>query len=240
MAIDVALAKKGEKEPRLGIIEQIGVSVALARLHAARLAPYGWTPADTDALEAVGTQLKSGLAGQAEGKDGSRSALAAQNTALSQGKELKRKLDRAVRSVFRRKENGTVTAEAFEAGGTIGDSVPKLVGYFVKVEPAVAALAPALQKRLGGLDPVKAVQEARAALEGANVSQERAYQDLPADTLAIYEAKGRALTLLADLIDAGQNAFDGDATESAKFNKDLIVRARKQRPAKSDGPAPQG
>ena len=92
------------------------------------------------------------------------------------------------------------------------------------------------KKRLGGVDPVKAVEDARANLEAADVKQERAIQDLPGDTLEIYEAKGRALLLLADLNDAGHNAFDG-APEAGKFNKDLVLRARKERAKVTQPPA---
>ena len=40
---------------------------------------------------------------------------------------------------------------------------------------------------------------------------------------------GRALLLIADLIDAGHDAFEVGAETAAKFNKDILVRGRKTR-----------
>lgn len=229
---DMELAKKGQQEPRLGIVQQLGVLIALATHHETALEPWGWTPEDTAELQRIKALLESELAEQAEAKDGSKVATRTQNAALSEAKQLKRRLDRAVNSVFRREKDLPVTREAFEAGGTIKSSVPKMVGWLVKVRPSVEALSTRLAKRLGGMDPVATLDAAKAKLETADVVQERSLQDLPGETLAVYEAKGRALLLIAELNDAGRNAFDDDANEAAKFNKDIIVRARKARPAK--------
>lgn len=229
---DMEAVKRGRKEPRLGIVSQAGVSIQLAKDKAAELAPFGWRPEDTAELERLHTLLKSELAEQAEAKDGSRLATADQNAAFSKAKALKRNLDRAVQSLFRRETGLPVTRDAFEAGGRIGESVPRMVGYLLKVLPAVEKVSGHLAKRMGGIDPVAAIKSVQAVLESADVTQERALADLPSDTLEVYEAKGKALTLLADLIGAGRSAFDGDAIEAAKFNKDLIVRARKERAQK--------
>ena len=70
--------------------------------------------------------------------------------------------------------------------------------------------------------------------------------EIPADTLfvpALHDTTTDAVTLytkdcisaahVADLNDAGNSAFDGDANEAGKFNKDIIVRARKEREKKA-------
>lgn len=46
---------------------------------------------------------------------------------------------------------------------------------------------------------------------------------------ALHEAMGRVLEDIEDLIRAGKSAFDGKATMAAKFNKDLILRARRRK-----------
>jgi len=237
MAVDMALAKKGQKEPRLGIAEQLAVLIALATRFAVKLAEYDWPAEKTQELTAVKAKLESKMAEQAEAKDGKRSAGAAQAGALSKAKALKRNLDRAVRRVFRAEKNLPVNPEAFEVGRRVGDSVPVLLGWFVKVAPAVTALAPKLLKKMGGVEPVAALEAMRAELEKADVKQETSLSALPAETLEVYEAKGRALELIADLIDTAHSAFDDDAAVAAQFNKDIVVRARKARPAPAAAPA---
>lgn len=229
---DLALVAKGRSEPRLGLVQQLAVSLALARQHAAALAPWGWTPAETAELARAHDRLSSELAEQAESKDAKKRAFEAQAAAMAEAKALKRKLDRAVRSVFRTEQDLPVTPDAFHAGGTIDRSVPKMVAWLTTSRPAVVALAAHLAKRFGGADPVAALDEARTALTAADTRQEREVQDLPRDTLEVYEAKGRAMLLITQLNDAGRNAFDEDAHEAAKFNKDLVLRARKSREPK--------
>ena len=241
MAIDMKLVALGRKEPRDGIAAQIEVLVELARKaeYAPALDEWGWPPSETDALAATGVTLSDNRSAQAEARDASKLATADQNAAFSNGKQLKRRLDRAVRSVFRRHDDLPVSEDAFEVGGTIRRSVPKLLAYFTKVEPHVAKIADKLKPRMGNIDPVAAVKQARIDLQAADTAQEVRLQDLPLETLEVYEAKGRAMLLIADLIDAAHNAFEEQAHIAALFNKDLIVRARKQRPAgeKKEAPA---
>jgi len=229
MAVDMELARKGMREPRLGIVEQLAVLGALALEFARELAGFDWPAAKTQEMKAVKAMLESSMAEQAEAKGRRGTTGEAQTAALSRGKELKRRLDRAVKRVFRAEKTLPVSPEAFHVGRQVKDSVPVLVGWFVKVLPAVTAIADRLKPKMGGVDPVAAVEAAKKELETADTAQELALTAVPADTLAVYEAKGRAMVLIEDLIDTGHSAFDGDAATAARFNKDIVVRARKAR-----------
>lgn len=60
---------------------------------------------------------------------------------------------------------------------------------------------------------------------------------MPAETLAVYEKKGRLLEQIEDLNRAGKSVFDGQADKIALFNKDILMRARKTK-AKKEGEEP--
>ena len=72
--------------------------------------------------------------------------------------------------------------------------------------------------------------KARIALEQADTTQENEWAQVPESTQRIYEAKGRLLEAIVELNRIGQIAFDGDAVTRARFNKDILLRGRKQKP----------
>lgn len=227
VSIDLELAKRGQKESREGIVQQLRLHIQLAKDYEKELAEFGWTTEHTAKLEALLAKLESQVAIQAEAKDQSRHATLDQNAAFSEAKAFKRKLDLAVRRLFRKEKDPGVTIEAFEAGGVIGDSVVRLSSYLLKARPAVEKVKAKLL--MGLADPLAELDRVKSALEGADTVQERKLQDLPEDTQQVYEAKGAALVEMADLLDTGRTAFDGNAVVKAKFNKDLIIAARKER-----------
>jgi len=49
---------------------------------------------------------------------------------------------------------------------------------------------------------------------------------------------GKVLEQIEDLNRAGKSAFDGDAATRGKFNKDILLRARKERAQKKPADAP--
>jgi hypothetical protein len=51
---------------------------------------------------------------------------------------------------------------------------------------------------------------------------------------------GTVLEQIEDLNRAGKSAFDGDAATRGKFNKDILLRARKERAKKKGEDAPKG
>jgi hypothetical protein len=78
---------------------------------------------------------------------------------------------------------------------------------------------------------------AKQKLDTADTAQELTLANLPEETLKIYEAKGRVLEAIEDLNRLAKNAFAGQAEIIGKFNKDLLLRARKERKKVEDPPA---
>jgi len=90
------------------------------------------------------------------------------------------------------------------------------------------ALDEALTKHFNGKKASDALDAVKAALEKADADQETSRAAGPVETQALNEAVGRLLEEIEDLVRAGKSGFDGDATLAAKFNKDIILRARRK------------
>lgn len=236
--IDLRLARLGQSQPRAALVEQGLVSAALAQEFAAPLKLYGWADAKTQAMQASTATLQGAQATQADQRDDARTALGGEAAAKVNAKAFVRKLRLAWPLAFRDAgEKAGVAAEAIESGGPIGQSTPKLLSYLATVAPAVKTLDKQLTPYFGGQSPSALITQLRPALEQADAKQETEWAQVPEATQRIYEAKGRLFEAIVELNRIGQIAFDGDAVTRARFNKDVLLRARKQAPAPSPAPA---
>lgn len=228
MAIRMDLVKKGRRERRAYLLQQLRKLVDLAKeegVAGALETRANWTPEETAEGEEIHAALDTQVAAQAVAKDESKAGTLTQAEAFSEGKKLKRRLDRNVRRLFRKGGALPVTQDAFEVGHAIGDSVPKLSAYFGRVLGQLEKVNEPLGKLMKA-DPVALVREAKTNLDQADSAQERARENVPQETLQVYELMGRAMVFIADLIDAGHEAFDGEAEMAARFNKDILLRGR--------------
>lgn len=78
-------------------------------------------------------------------------------------------------------------------------------------------------------DAVALVREAKTKLDQADPARERVRENVSQETLQDYQLKGCAMVFIANLIDAGHEAFDGEAETAAKFNTDIFLRGRMSR-----------
>jgi hypothetical protein len=238
MAIDEKLVKKGRGEPRLGLIEEGRYHVGLAREHAAELAENGWSKDKTAALEKnVGT-LESAVASQAEERDAARTSTAAEGSAIDDVKAYVHRLRKALPLVLEDSPVEGVSAKGFESGATLGRSTPLLAGYLIKIRPSVVLLDNGFKPYFHGKKASDLLDQVKEALDASDTEQEVKQGGLPEDTATIYEAKGRVLALVERMNRVGQIAFDGQATIAAKFNKDILLRARRERKKAPVAPAP--
>jgi hypothetical protein len=213
------------------------VHVALAKQHAAALAEHGWSADDTTALAVdVGT-LDSSMAAQAEAKIEAGGAVKEEEDAIDGAKQFLRRLRYGLPRAIREAKKPGVTLAAFAAGERLGRATPKIAAYLMKIKPAVAALDGALAGSFGGKKASEELDVVKGALDGADTAQEIARTNVPEQTLAVYEVKGRVLEGIEDLNRAAKSAFDGQAEVAAKFNKDILLRARKARAKKAEAPA---
>ena len=127
-----------------------------------------------------------------------------------------------------------MTAVSFHAGETLARSTPKISKHLAAIRPAVEKLDAALKPHFKGESASHLLDAVKSALDKADTTQEAARPDAPGATLALYEVMGKVIEQIEDLNRAGKSAFDGDAETRAKFNKDVLLRARKQRAKKAE------
>lgn len=117
-------------------------------------------------------------------------------------------------------------------GEVLGRSTPKISKYLAAIRPGVETLDLALQSHFKGQKATVELDAVKDALGHADTAQELACKNAPLNTLALYEVMGKVLEQIEDLNRAGKSAFDGDAATRGKFNKDILLRARKARDQK--------
>ena len=232
--IDQRLARKGKGQPRQAVLQQARILQKLAEEHKDALAAHGWDENDTTRLADDLTAVETALGGRAETTNEAEHTTKSEQAALDRVKAFLRRLRLALPRVLRANAPAGVTMESFAVNDLLRRSTPKTIAYLIKIRAAVEALDEPLKKHFGGKKASAELDTVKAALEKADTDQETAQASGPLETQALHEAVGRLLEDIEDLIRAGKSAFDGQATQAAQFNKDLILRARGR---KKDGPS---
>lgn len=238
MTLDMRLVAKGRREPRDGLAQQGKIQVGLAHQYQAELDDAGWPPEDTGALAANVALLEAAAGTQSKAYDNASHTSTGERQAIAASKTYIRRLRNALPRALREAQAPSVTIESFHVGETLGQSTPKISKYLAAIRPAVVTLDPALAKHFKGKTASSELDAVKTALDQADTAQELARKNAPGETLALYEVMGKVLEQIEDLNRAGKTAFDGDAATRAKFNKDILLRARKSQAAKKGDEAP--
>jgi hypothetical protein len=226
------LVAKGKSEPLQGLVQQGKAHVALAKQYAATLIESGWSDSDTAALERDVALLEV-TAARAGSQESAGEPSGDASHAVVEAKAFVRRLRNALPRALRETKAEGVSAEIFDAGGKLGREVPRIAAYLERIGPAVAKLEPELRKAFGGKSPVEALEAVKSALGSGAAHQGSAVEKESAEVLSLYEAKGRVLEAIEDLNRAGRIAFEGQAETVGKFNKDILLRARRERASKA-------
>lgn len=229
MTIDNRLVAKGKAEPRDGLAQQGKVHAGLGQQYAVELADAGWSVEDTAALVANVAGLEGAVGTQAKAYDHAGDTSTSEAEAVNEAKAYLRRLRNALPRALREAQAPGVTLESFHAGETLGRSTPRILKYLVAIRPAVVALDGALKVHFKGKEASSELDAVKARLDAADTAQELARKNAPAETLALHERMGKVLEQIEDMNRAGKTAFDGDALTRAKFNKDILLRARKNK-----------
>ncbi len=227
--IDQRLARKGKGQPRQAVLQQARVLQQLGVDHPAILADHGWDDGDTTRLGTNITGLEYAVEGRADTGNESDHMTRGEQAALDAVKVFLRRLRLALPRALRENTAAGVTIASFSVDEPLRRSTPRTIAYLIKIRPAVLSLDEVLKKHFAGQKPSVELDVLKTALEKADTDQETAQAAGPVETQALHEAMGRVLEDIEDLIRAGKSAFDGNATMVAKFNKDLILRARRRK-----------
>lgn len=233
MTVDMRLAAKGKSEPREALTQQGRAHIQLAKQYADALIESGWSEDDTTALERAVAKLEETTGTETDTRISLTDASDDESPAVSDAKSFIRRLRNALPRALRESQAESVNAEAFETGDRLGRSASKIAGYLGKIRPSVEALDPVLAKHFGGKKASETLDAVKSALEKTDTSQDSSLTHLPEPTLSLYETKGRVLEMVEDLNRAGRIAFEGQAETVGKFNKDILLRARRDRASKA-------
>lgn len=242
--METRLISKGKSEPREGLVEQGRAQVALAKQYAAELAEHGFSQDDTAELDRAIATLESEPAVKVEGLGAEDSPAAAADPdveadAISEAKAFVRRLRHSLPRVLRGQEGEGASGDPFHLEAPLRRAAPKIAAYLEKVRPSVTALDEKLSPHFKGGKATDALDAVKRKLDTVGGAGNIPHAGQSADTLAIYATKGRVLELIEDLNRAGRSAFDGQAEIAAKFNKDILLRARKKLRAEKEKKIPE-
>ena len=175
--------------------------------------------------------MESAIGSRADSTNQSGSKTSLEQAGIDDVKRYLRRLRNALPRAIRKANDAGMTMAMFQADEPLRRSTPKLVGYLLKIRPAVIALDEALKKHFNGKKASEELDAVKAALEGADTEQETARALGPLETQALNETVGTLIEAMEDSIRAGKSAFDGDAQRAALFNKDILLRARRKNEA---------
>lgn len=200
---------------------------------------HGWLDEGTTQLKDDVAFLSTVQAQRADASDGSVLATVSQEKAVDAVKKKVRTLRNVLPTVLAKaKKAGVVIEERLFASGRLGRKVPALLAYLTTVEPTVKRIDSFLQPYMKGALPSEQLAEARKALAAADQTQEASKGSTTEYTAQLNETKGRVIAAVEELNGIAANAYDGNAEVIAKFNKDLLLRARRERAAK-EAPKPE-
>lgn len=230
MTMDMRLVTKGRSEPLDGLLQQGKVHIALAKQYAAALVESGWSDEDTSALELEVARLEA-MAGKAgaDGASGADGEPEHEPSAIVEAKAFVRRLRNALPRALRETKAEGVSEAVFDAGGKLGREAPRIAAYLEKIGPSVTALDGELRRHFGGKSASELLAQARGAVEKVASAQGSQQGEVAGEKGELYASKGRVLEMIEDLNRAGRIAFEGQGETVGKFNKDLLLRARRQR-----------
>lgn len=234
------LAKKGQSQPLQGLRDQLALHLKLASDDAEALSGSGWAPEDTIELQTIAKKLQDETLAKLEAAATAKASTRAEEAKVSAAKEFIWKLRQAVPGAMKaaRKAGVNVDAAAFKAGGRVGRETKDVLTYLEQVQTAARALEPYLKKYFGGQAVVAKAEELHGSLTAANKLQEALRQTVPQDTASLYEAKGEALERIEELNRVAKIAFYGQAAKVAPYNKDVLLRARREQAKKVEAETP--
>ncbi len=169
-------------------------------------------------------------------RDGAKALTQDEGLARSEGKTLSRAVREALRIVLKDGPVAGVTLDQFALHGNTLQTTPEVLAHLSALAPKLIPLDDQLARFFEGQKASELVKAAWQRLRDADAVQEKTRADLPSETLALLELKGRVLDLIEEINGVARIAFEGRSEVRAKFNKDLLYRGRRARKAAPAAP----
>ena len=217
------------------MLEQRGVSVAVARAHAAALGDK-FPKARVDELEKLLEEIRADFGTQANAKEAFTTGNVPVNRRIEEAKRWISEIMGAADTAF---EEEPEIGDLFHGAGKLGRSVPKISGRL----PVLTALAQTHKAELAawGVSDALLAQGPKllAAFSEADAAQERAVKEMPSATRAVNLWKGQAFLFMKKLARAGRTAFRDDPPTRDQLALDILKRTgRKAAADAAAAPAP--
>jgi len=228
--IDYKLVAKGASIPLAGILDQGRYHVHLAQTYERELSTKGWTRGHTNMLLVAIAHIESERAYALDARDDSKANMERQEAAITGAKAFKADLVMAFDDLY---FENLIPQDDHQAAkrthGPLGRSPTAISKYLGDVRRLVEKHEAKLRPYFNGKNALALLDGIKDELDESQMKQELDYKSLPAETLRVYEAKGKVLFLIEKMNRIGKRVFAGQAEKVALFNKDLILRARKKR-----------
>jgi hypothetical protein len=228
----------GSDQSGAAMLDQSEVTAALMREYQEPLFRYGLTETIVGQFSQAQTDTRKLMGNRSIA--GATSKLATRNLTgfVADLKSLSRRVRLAAPMALAGLTGSEVTPESFD-GGKLGRSVPRMLAYIEQIRPFLEKTEERFKPYFAGESPLAMLETIRVALASAEGKQELAKSAKPENTEALSEAKGRLLDAILTVNRIGRIAFDGQATIAAKFNRDILLNARRKgRGKKSEQAAP--
>lgn len=229
--LNAKYVKKGRSANLVGLRRQWKVSRKHAQTHALRLKGAGWLAEDTARLAADGGELDSERSTLLEKRTRSKARTRTEAQKRQEAKRVIRVVRNALPSVVKNleEEEAKAITEQFLVGGKLGNSTALISAYLARIAGPLKELDGAFARFNNEKSLYAELTAIAAELDAADTEQEAGLDELPAETLAFYELKGRVLDAIEELNRLAKNAFDGEAELIGLFNKDLLLDATRRR-----------
>lgn len=230
--------QKGSKVSLEPLRQQGTLAIELSQEKLWKLARLGWEQLRHGRLSDLHELLGTARFVQLEQRFGATEATRLQNQTLSEAKVFKRDVDASTTTLFQNNDDLPVEPKDFAVGSIrLGRSPTAYASYFDKIGPALARVDSLLAPYFNGESPSNKASDLAIRLRQVDADQEGKLDALPADTQELYALKGELLDLIEELNRAGRRAEEGNAAERARFNKDLILAARRKKKQGEEKPA---
>ncbi len=232
------LVRKGRDVPATSLAQQARVSIQLARAHAAGLARYGWSPAQTEAL-VVRAQALSAVGGERRAHaDVARRATVREASARREAMRFLRHLRTALPLALRGAGEGRPAASEFLVGAPLGRGSAKVLAHLAAIAPPVAGLDAELSPYFPDDRASARLARVQDALLLAQAERARSHAEIPAQSDRAHRVAGELLEGIEDLHRIARLAFEEEPLVRAAFSKRWIERGRRRRPAAETTPVP--
>jgi len=227
--IDKKLVAKGQQVSLVGLLDQGRYHLELESRYRGALRAAGWCEEHTIELAELVTVLESQRAEAVEARAESKGNTRREHLAVDSAKAFKEKLVQAFTDLHldRRVEPDDFTV--VKKSGELRRSTPRISAYLANIRPQVEKYEPLLLPFFDGVSPLEILDRVKGELDAAQAVQETTLSSLPLETLKVYEAKGRLLTLIEKMNRRAKIAFAREPHILKLFNKDLIRRATGKR-----------